>query len=107
MNIEIFIEQKSKQLVFYTSQLLANAIPFSEVKIFSWDILEEWNKLDFDDPAISDYEHAFWHLIFLLQCWPEEKQNDEKAIRSSLNHYCNYLSHHTNEIPADCIGMRP
>ena len=76
MNIEIFIEQKAKQLAFYANQLLAQKVPFSEVKIFVWDILEEWNKLDIDDSQLSDYEQVFWHLVYLLQCWPEEKLGD-------------------------------
>lgn len=107
MNTEVFIEQKAKPLVFYVNQLLAQTVPFSEVKLFVWDILEEWNKLDRDDSQPSDYERVFWHLLYLIQCWPEDKQSNDQTIALSLNQCCDFLTYQSNDVPINCIGVRP
>lgn len=107
MSIEIFIEQKAKQLAFYANQLRTQKIPFNEVKIFAWDILEEWNKLDQDYSKISDYEQVFWNLLYLVQCWPEEQQSNERSYDLALSQCCDFLTYKTNNMPLHCIGVRP
>lgn len=107
MNVEVFIEQKAKQLVFYSNKLIAQTVPFNEIKIFAWDILEEWNKIEADDSQPSEYEQVFWHLLYLLQCWPEEKRSDDRALNTSVTQCCEFLSHKTSVIPKGCIGVRP
>lgn len=108
MTAETFIKQKAKPLVFYVNQLLAHAIPFSEVRLMVWDILEEWNKLDIDDSPASDYELVFWNLLFLLQCWPEEEEYSQgNVFINTLNKCCHYLTKPYDGAPADCLGVRP
>jgi len=108
MTAETFIKQKAKPLVFYVNQLLAHAIPFSEVRLMIWDILEEWNKLDIDDSQPSDYELVFWNVLYLLQCWPEEEEYSHgNTFITTLNNCCGFLTSPNQAVPMGCLGVRP
>ena len=64
---ELFIKQKAQQLVYFAKKLMEDAIPYEEVHLVTWDILEEWSKLDKEHlKNINDYESAFWYLFFIV-----------------------------------------
>lgn len=105
---ELFINQKAQQLVFFVKKLIEKAIPYEEIHLFTWDILEEWSKLDKEHlNNINNYESVFWYLFFIVQF--EEPNNiiQHKALRERVNQCCNYLIDPTLNVPKDCVGLRP
>lgn len=105
---ELFIQQKAEQLVFFVKQLIEDNIPYEEVHLFTWDILEEWSKLDKEHlKNINDYESAFWYLFFIVQF--EEKCDliQNKKLQLKINKCCDYLMEPTLVVPKGCIGLRP
>jgi len=105
---EAFIKQKARQFVYFINQVLANSVPYSEVQLFSWDILEEWNHLDVDESSdISAYERVFWHAFYVIQSIDEELLRTDQYLRAELNECCLYLEQKTSTPPANCVGVRP
>ena len=105
---DLFIKQKSQQLIYFVNQLLKQAIPFKEVHIITWDILEEWAKLNekTKDP-MEDYERVFWYLFYIIQFEAECDLINNKHLRLRINKCCNYLMDPTLTIPSGCVGVRP
>lgn len=105
---ELFIKQKAQQLVYIVNQLMEQAIPFSEVHIIIWDILEEWSRLDKDDTdTLSDFERVFWHLFYTIQFETEGDLASNKHLRLSINKCCQYLKNPKLTTPQGCVGVRP
>lgn len=108
MTAAAFIDTKSNQLVYFVKNFLTGEIPFSEIKMFIWDILEEWNVISSPDSEIMEKkEEVFWHLLFMLQRWSGEQLSDTLELRQELVECCSYLDNSTNAIPNGCIGVRP
>jgi len=105
---EAFIEQKARQFVYFINQVLSNAVPYKEIELFAWDILEEWNHLDIDESCeISSYERVFWHAFYVIQSIDEELLTTDQYIRAELNECCLYLEQKSSVAPANCVGVRP
>lgn len=105
---ELFIKQKAQQLVFAVNQLMKQAIPFSEVHIIIWDILEEWSKLDTEDTDVmSEFERVFWHLFYIIQFEAECDLINNKHLRLSIDKCCHFLINPTLSPPKNCVGVRP
>ncbi|MGB0833958.1 MAG: hypothetical protein ACPGR2_05535 [Psychrobium sp.] len=105
---ELFIKQKAQQLVYVVNQLMKQAIPFSEVHIIVWDILEEWNRLDKEDSdELSDFERVFWHLFYTIQFETECDLANNKHLRLAIDKCCKYLQQPDLPAPAGCVGVRP
>jgi len=103
---DLFIKQKAQQLVYFTNQLINQSIPFDEVHIVTWDILEEWSKIN-KEQQIDDYESVFWYLFFIIQFEEETDLIQNKQLRVKVNKCCNYLMDPSLPIPQNCIGIRP
>lgn len=103
----IFIEQKSQQLIFYISRYLRGRLPHSELHLFVWDTLEEWAQLNHTFKApYTDKERVFWHLIHQLEYWPDSTLRENKRLRRSIQDCICFLKGH-GFLPANCIGIRP
>ncbi|MFN3709891.1 MAG: hypothetical protein ACK4GU_00475 [Alishewanella aestuarii] len=102
-----FIEQKSRQLVFYASRFLRGQLPQAELHLFIWDTLEEWAALP-ERPAWppSYQERVFWHLLHQLEYWPEQQLRADRQLKRRLQHCLGYLAG-KGQRPADCVGLRP
>ncbi len=108
MTPEAFIKQKARQFVYFINQVLANSVPYNEIQLFTWDILEEWGRLDSDDTEdISSYERVFWHAFYVIQSIDEDMLGTDQHIRAELNECCLYLEMKRNTPPANCVGFRP
>ena len=105
---ELFIKQKAQQLVFFVNKLMIQAIPFNEVHMFSWDILEEWGKLETEEQmSINDFERVFWSLFYTIQFEAECDLINNKHLRLQINKCCNYLQDPSLAVPNGCVGVRP
>lgn len=103
-----FIDNKSNQLVFFVTQFLVGNIPYDEIKMFIWDILEEWNVLSSPEGDImGKKEEVFWHLLFILQRWSGEQLSETQELRQQLIQCCGFLDNRTSDLPMGCIGVRP
>lgn len=105
---ELFIKQKAQQLVYFINQLMNQKIAFKEVHIVTWDILEEWGKLDIqEEEQINDFERVFWYLFFIIQFEAECDLVNNKHLRLRIDRCCNYLKDPNLAVPAGCVGIRP
>jgi len=105
---EVFISQKARQFAYFINQVLTNSVPFSEVQLFAWDILEEWNRIDIDESCrVAPYERVFWHAFYVIQSTDEEMLDTDQSLRAELTECCLYLEQKTNVAPANCVGVRP
>lgn len=105
--LEPFIEQKSRQLIFYLSRFLRGRLPHSELHLFVWDTLEEWSQLRVRSWRPETLrEQVFWHLLYQIEYWsePELKQNSD--VRRDLQ-YCLSFLHGYGQLPCYCVGVRP
>ncbi|MDP2560032.1 hypothetical protein [Psychrobium sp. 1_MG-2023] len=107
MTPQAFIEQKSTQLVFFVESLLESAIPFSEVKLFTWDILEEWNRIQITCSEQSKTEQVFWHLFYLVQSETEQRFLHDKVFIMQVKECCRFLNEQLGDGPMFCVGIRP
>ena len=108
MKAALFIEKKSNQLVFFVQRFLAGDLPYDEIKMFIWDILEEWNVLSSTETGdMGRKEQVFWHLLFMLQRWSGDQLADTRELRQQLMECCLFLDNSSNIVPAGCIGVRP
>lgn len=108
MTPETFIKQKARQFVYFIDQVLTCAVPFNEIQLFTWDILEEWNLLDIDDSCdISSFERVFWHAFYVIQSIDEELLHSDQLLRADLQDCCLYLADKSPTPPANCVGVRP
>jgi len=105
--VQNFIDKKSKQLAYFVRGFWAGKIPYSEVDLFFWDTMEEWEpiKSDESDPY-SQKEIVFWHLLHQLHFWSEKKLHQDTYLRTELDTCLDYLEGE-GRYPLDCIGIRP
>jgi len=84
------------------------AVPFNEVHIVTWDILEEWGNLDTQlQEQINDFERIFWYLFYIIQFETECDLINNKHLRLKINKCCNYLKDPNLPVPGGCVGIRP
>jgi hypothetical protein len=105
--VEMFIAQKSQQLVFFVSRYLRGQLPHAELHLFIWDTLEEWAQLrvGIQEPQ-TFHEQVFWHVLHQLEYWPESRLQHDKLLRKQL-HQCLGFLRGKAEVPIDCVGIRP
>ena len=105
--LEPFIEQKSRQLIFYLSRFLRGRLPHRELHLFVWDTLEEWAQLSAGvQLPYTRRELVFWHLIHQLECWPDSQLREDKQLRRSIQDCICYLKGF-GVAPPGCVGVRP
>jgi len=107
VTVDSFINTKAAQLAYYVRAFWDNRIPYSEVNLYFWDIMEEWVQLGTNthEPG-SQKERVFWHLLHQLHFWPEKKLKFDPFLRSELLTCVEYLEG-AKVLPLDCIGIRP
>lgn len=106
--LELFIEQKSRQLVFYLSRFLRDQLPHYELHLFVWDTLEEWALLHVDNKTPSTYqEQVFWHLLHQLEFWSEHDLKTDKKVKKHLQQAMACLLGRQVRSHEDFIGIRP
>jgi len=106
MSVDMFIQGKSRQLQWYVNAYLHNEIEHQELCLMVWDILEEWTQVESRSELPSLQEQMFWHLIQLLQRWPEHQLKGNLFIRSQLQTGTQFLTQ-GGPIPFACEGLRP
>ncbi len=105
--VELFIAQKSQQLVYYVARYLRGQLPQSELHLFIWDTLEEWSQLRLKVQVPPSFqEQVFWHVVHELECWPADQLRRDKNLKRQLQQCLGYLQGKT-PIPTDCVGVRP
>lgn len=103
----LFIEEKSRQLVFYASRFLRGQLPHNELHLFIWDTLEEWAALCGEPLTPPSYqERVFWHLLHQLEYWPEQQLLQDKHLKRNLQLCLGFLAGKGLR-PHNCIGVRP
>lgn len=107
MTVDSFINTKAAQLAYYVRAFWDNRIPYSEVNLYFWDIMEEWVKIgtNTNEPS-SQKERVFWHLLHQLHFWSEKKLRFDPFLRSELLTCVEFLEG-AQVLPLDCIGIRP
>lgn len=107
MTVDRFIDTKAAQLAYYVRAFWDNRIPYSEVNLYFWDIMEEWVQISTstNEPG-SQKERVFWHLLHQLHFWPEKKLKSDPFLRSELLTCVEFLEG-AKVLPLDCIGIRP
>jgi hypothetical protein len=105
--LKSFIEQKSRQLVFYLSRFLRGRLPHRELHLFVWDTLEEWSQLRVRSRKPETlHEQVFWHLLYQIEYWSEPELKQNPRIRRELQ-YCLSFLHGYGQLPCYCVGVRP
>ena len=101
-----FVESKSAATSFYIENMLAGLLPFSELEIFLWDTLEEWNQLDIDSHYVSEQEQVLWHLFHIIKRWPESTLRSNVFLRQQLTQGALFLKQQ-GPMLVSCNGIRP
>jgi hypothetical protein len=105
--LDVFIEQKSQQLIYYVSRFLRGQIPHQELHLFIWDTLEEWAQLQVNYHTPANFqEQVFWHVLYQLEYWSEQELQHDKVLRKQLHNCLGYLRGKVC-LPLDCVGIRP
>jgi hypothetical protein len=105
--LSTFIEQRGKQLAFFVLGFLDGSIPFRELHLFVDEVLQEWDWLEISqDQPYADKEPVFWHLLFTLERWPEQKLRGTWALRNQLRRCASYMNG-SGIKPEHCHGTRP
>lgn len=105
--LELFIEQKSQQLVYFVSRFFRGQIPHRELHLFVWDTLEEWAQLNINQQQPATFrEQVFWHVLYQLEYWSEQELEQDKILRKQLQNCLGYLQGKVCP-PLDCVGVRP
>lgn len=107
MTVANFINQKTKQLVYYIRAFWRGDISYKEVGLFLWDTLEEWSKLRHcDKPPLDAHEQVFWHLFYQVHSQSEDKLMTDYRLRDELSLCMDFLEYGGFR-PFYCIGIRP
>ncbi len=105
--LDVFLEHKSKQLVFYLARYLRGQLPHREMHLFVWDTLEEWAQLKINSKTPQSFrEMVFWHLLYQLELCSETELKTDRRLRRELHQCKGYLLGKT-PVPADFVGVRP
>ena len=105
--LELFIDQKSQQLIYFVSRFLRGQIPHQELHLFIWDTLEEWAQLQISHHTPANFrEQVFWHVLYQLEYWSEQELLRDKILRKKLHNCLGYLRGKVC-LPLDCVGVRP
>lgn len=106
MSAYLFIQSKSGPLKWYVDAYLDNKLEYQELSIMVWDILEEWNQIDSSNELLSLKEQMFWHLLLLIQRWPDQQLRGNLFIRQQLQSGATYLVQ-GGPVPFACEALRP
>jgi hypothetical protein len=102
-----FVDNKARQLAFYTKAYFSHQIPYSEVDLYLWDTLEEWAHVSIKkEEPYTTKERVFWHLLHQISFWSENMLENDKYLRGELTNCSNYLEG-AGRFPIDCVGIRP
>lgn len=107
VTVDHFIESKAPQLAYYVRAFWEGRIPYAEVDLYFWDVMEEWAQIPTSshEPA-SPKERVFWHLLHQLHFWDAKKLLDDPYLHSELQVCVDFLEG-AKEFPLDCVGVRP
>lgn len=107
MHIEIFINDKISQLMYFLEALLKNSVHHTEIENFIWDCFEEWGQLNVtDETPGSTRERVFWHLIHELKLGTISNLADDKDLAEEITLCLEFLKGH-GTYPIHCVGWRP
>ncbi|NTS77593.1 hypothetical protein HR060_12055 [Catenovulum sp. SM1970] len=107
MKVSQFIELKRRQISFYVTAFTHQTLPYSELHLFLWDTLEEWQQVKVtQNEPYSKYERVFWHLMHLLSYWSEKQLLKDQYLRDELTLCVEFLDGE-GCFPVDCVGIRP
>lgn len=106
MTTSNFIDEKAPQLAHYGKAFLCQQIDYSEVQMYLWDTLEEWQQYDSQSETQSDIETVFWHLLHSFSKWPAWAIRGNHVLRQQISECCDFLSGQ-GSIPKGVIGIRP
>ncbi|ARD21402.1 MULTISPECIES: hypothetical protein [Shewanella] len=105
-----FIETKAPQLAYYGKAFLNNQLEHSEIKLYMWDVLEEWQSIadspTFEPQTPTDTEKVFWHLLHCFDQWPAIVIRGNQFLRQQVDDCCDYINI-GGTMPSGCIGLRP
>ena len=104
-----FVEHKSKQLAYFVRSFLQEKIPYSELDLFFWDTMEEWNQVEKGkNLPYEKTEQVFWHVLHQVHYWPQDTLLKDPYLRGELETCLDCLESEGNyPLPLDCIGIRP
>lgn len=107
MKVRDFVEVKGKQLTYYVRAFIAQQLEYSELDLFIWDTLEEWTLVTIDsNEPYSEQERVFWHLLHLINYFPESTLQRDTCLQEELKTCMEFLDGQ-GALPMDCIGIRP
>jgi hypothetical protein len=90
--LEQFIQQKSKQIVYFLKGFWDDTIPYKELDFYVWDTLEEWIQLpNTSGSPYSGKEKVFWHLIHQMHAASADCLKRDHYLISQLNDCIHYL----------------
>ncbi len=105
-----FIETKAPQLAYFGKAFLDNQLEHNEIKLYMWDVLEEWQAISLDQTpeaaTPTDTEKVFWHLLHCFDQWPDMVIRGNQYLRQQVHDCCDYINI-GGKIPDGCIGVRP
>lgn len=105
--LESFIDNKSKQLIYFVSRFFRGQLPHRELHLFVWDTLEEWAQLKISRHIPATFrEQVFWHVLYQVEFWSEQDLRHDRILRRQLQLCLGYLRGKTR-LPQDCVGVRP
>lgn len=105
--VQIFIDHKSYQLVYYVQAYWSGRLPYKEVENFMWDTLEEWMQVKQRYSELYTHkERVFWHLFHQTQHVSERALKYDSILKDEIAICLEYLTNN-RACPIDVVGMRP
>lgn len=106
MQVDRFITEKSTQMCYFIHYFLKAELPFAEIRIFIWDILEEWRQYNTKGVPCSMREQVFWYVVYLLNRWEDEQLRGSLFLRQQLTDCVGFLEGSVPP-PPGCTAVRP
>lgn len=104
--VDRFIKEKSPQFCYFIRYFLNEELPFSELQLFIWDLLEEWHQLKTQNSPYTLREQVFWYVVHLLSRWGDEQLRGNLFLRRQLSDCMSFLEG-SSPPPPGCTGIRP
>lgn len=107
MQVQSFINTKSSQLVYYIRAFWYDSLPYNELQMFLWDILEEWSQVENTQTQLYTHkERIFWHLFHETQYVSAATLQTDSVLKEEIAFCLEYLQNE-KAYPLDVVGMRP
>ncbi|MBC3766258.1 hypothetical protein H8B19_10225 [Neptunicella marina] len=107
MIIRNFINDRAGQLAYYVRAFWDFRIPYSELELYFWDVLEEWLNIDSNPSSpYSNKERVFWFVLHQTQDCKASELLSNPEIRAELE-VCLASLEGNCPVPLDYVGIRP